>query len=50
MELFTKELNQLVFDYKKCPNELIKKQILQDINLLREALDLLIEENKTKNL
>ncbi|WP_427136999.1 hypothetical protein [Psychrobacillus psychrodurans] len=50
MELFTKELNQLVFDYKKCPNELIKKQILQDINLLREALELLIEENETKNL
>ncbi|SEM14753.1 hypothetical protein SAMN04487786_1158 [Paenisporosarcina quisquiliarum] len=50
MELLTKELNQLVFDYKKCPNELVKQQILQDINLLCEALSLLIDENETKNL
>ncbi|MEK3981465.1 hypothetical protein MKY37_20850 [Psychrobacillus sp. FSL K6-2836] len=50
MELLTKELNQLVFDYEKCPNESIKKQILQDINLLREALALLTDEKETKNL
>ena len=50
MELLTRELNQLVFDYEKCPNESIKKQILQDINLLREALALLNDENETKNL
>ncbi|WP_172794393.1 hypothetical protein [Psychrobacillus sp. FJAT-21963] len=47
MELLTKELNQLLFDYDKCPNESVKKQILQDIILLREALALLKDENET---
>ncbi|MDF2067617.1 hypothetical protein [Bacillus sp. Cr_A10] len=47
MELLTKELKQLLFDYDKCPNESVKKQILQDIILLREALALLKDENET---
>ena len=46
MELLTKELNQLAFDYEKCPNESIKQQILQDIILLREALALLKEKGE----
>lgn len=47
MEPLAKELIRLVFDYDKCPIESIKEQILHDINLLREAQALLIDEKET---
>ena len=38
MEMVVHELNRLVDDYYKCPNSVIKEQILRDIKLLRDAL------------
>ncbi|WP_277585250.1 hypothetical protein [Psychrobacillus antarcticus] len=38
MEMVVHELNRLVEDYNKCPDLLIKEQILIDIDLLKEAL------------
>lgn len=35
------ELNYLLEDYRNCENSSIKEQILQDINLLEEALAIL---------
>lgn len=36
----------MVDEYEKCPDLLIKKEILQDIILLREALALLKENDE----
>lgn len=41
MELVIYEIERLVVDYYKCPNLLIKEQILLDIELLKDALLLL---------
>ncbi len=41
MELVVHEIKRLVEDFYKCPNFLIKEQILKDIELLKDALLLL---------
>ncbi|MFB5087227.1 hypothetical protein PGC35_08395 [Psychrobacillus sp. PGGUH221] len=38
------ELNYLLEDYRNCENSSIKELILQDINLLKEALAILQHE------
>ncbi len=47
MKLIMVELNKLCDDYYKCHNSLLQEQILLDINLLKEALNLLSQENNT---
>jgi len=42
--LIYKELNLLVDDYYKCPEQHIKEQILMDLQLLTDALLLLTAE------
>ncbi|WP_155890296.1 hypothetical protein [Peribacillus kribbensis] len=37
--LFLKELNRLFNDYKKCKDKHIRNEILQDIQLIGEAID-----------
>ncbi|MEI4768472.1 hypothetical protein WAX74_02230 [Psychrobacillus sp. FJAT-51614] len=45
------ELNYLLEDYRNCENPSIKEQILEDINLLNEALAILqLQEQESYNI
>ena len=45
MKLIIEELKKLINDYYRCNNYLLKKEIMIDINLLKDAIKI-IEKSK----
>ena len=50
MDFILNELNKLVVDYNRCHDSLIQECILQDINLLCEALTLMNTKDENETL
>ncbi|WP_156350742.1 hypothetical protein [Psychrobacillus sp. FJAT-21963] len=50
MVFIKNELNYLLEDYRNCENSSIKELILQDINLLKEALAILQQNEQDSYL
>lgn len=45
MELFNRELVRLMHDFERCPDDMIKKHIYQDIMLLKRAIQYNLKTN-----